>query len=115
MAIRQPNFPRHETLVRNSIQIPLPQHTELNALAMELESSLGDIMETIMELMRRDNYEQLKSALIQKREVALTNLNLSLDEAYSYLGTLPETLEEACFCFEAGCDTIEITHESLFA
>jgi hypothetical protein len=55
-----------------------------------------------MELMRQDNYQQLKSAIIQKRERELSSLNLSLDEAYAYLGSLPETLEDARFFFEAG-------------
>ena len=62
MAVVQPDFYRHENLVRKSIQIPSTQHKELKALAVELESSLGDVVETIMDLMRQDNYEQLKDS-----------------------------------------------------
>lgn len=103
MAIAHTDFYRHENLVRKSIQIPSTQHKELKALAVELDSSLGDVVETIMELMRQDNYQQLKSAVIQKREHELSSsLNYSLDEAYAYLGSLPETLEDAQFFFEAG-------------
>jgi len=102
MAVVQPDFYRHENLVRKSIQIPSAQHKELKALADELESSLGDVVETIMDLMRQDNYEQLKAAIIQKRERDLFSLSHSLDEAYAYLGSLPETLEDACFFFNAG-------------
>lgn len=106
MAVVNPDFYRHENLVRKSIQIPSTQHKELKALAVELESSLGDVVETIMELMRRDNYQQLKAAVIQKREQALSSLAYSLDEAYAYLGSLPETLDDARFYFEAGHEGI---------
>ncbi|HEV2582163.1 MAG TPA: hypothetical protein VGT44_15005 [Ktedonobacteraceae bacterium] len=102
MAVVQPDFYRHENLVRKSIQIPSMQHKELKALAVELESSLGDVVETIMDLMRQDNYEQLKAAIIQKRERDLFSLSHSLDEAYAYLGSVPETLEDARFFFNAG-------------
>ena len=71
MAVVHPDFYRHENLVRKSIQIPSAQHKELKALAVELESSLGDVVETIMELMQQDNYQQLKTAILQKREQAL--------------------------------------------
>ena len=101
MAVVHPDFYRHENLVRKSIQIPSLQHKELKALAVELDSSLGDVVETIMELMRQDNYQQLKAAIIQRRERELSSLNHTLDEAYAYLGSLPETLEDACFFFEA--------------
>lgn len=102
MAVVQPDFYRHSSLVRKSIQIPSTQHKELKALAAELESSLGDVVETIMELMRQDNYEQLRIAVLQKRERELATLNDKLDEAYAYLGSLPETLEDARFFFVAG-------------
>lgn len=102
MAVVQPDFYRHDSLVRKSIQIPSMQHKELKALAVELKSSLGDVVETIMELMRQDNYEQLKAAILQKRERELSTLNDTLDEAYAYLGSLPETLEDARFFFAAG-------------
>ncbi|HLI91173.1 MAG TPA: hypothetical protein VKV37_20960 [Ktedonobacteraceae bacterium] len=102
MAVAHTDVYRHENLVRKSIQIPSTQHKELKALAVELDSSLGDVVETIMELMRQDNYQQLKSAIIEKRERALSSLNHSLDEAYAYLGSIPETLEDAHFFFDAG-------------
>ena len=102
MAVVQPDYYRHDNLVRKSIQIPSTQHKELKALAVELESSLGDVVETIMELMRKDNYEQLKAAIISKRQQVLSSLSHSLDEAYDYLGSLPETLEDAHFFFNAG-------------
>ena len=102
MAVVQPDFYRHSSLVRKSIQIPSMQHKELKALAAELESSLGDVVETIMELMRQDNYEQLRIAVLQKRERELATLNDKLDEAYAYLGSLPETLEDARFFFAVG-------------
>ncbi len=101
MAVVHPDFYRHENLVRKSIQIPSTQHKELKALAVELDSSLGDVVETIMELMRQDNYQQLKAAIIQRRERELSSLNLSLDEAYAYLGSIPETLDDARYFFEA--------------
>ncbi len=101
MAVVHPDFYRHENLIRKSIQIPSTQHKELKALAVELESSLGDVVETIMELMHQDNFQQVKAAILQKREQTLTILTHSLDEAYAYLGSLPETLEEAQFFFEA--------------
>ncbi|MDQ2902448.1 MAG: hypothetical protein ABI456_12495 [Ktedonobacteraceae bacterium] len=106
MAVVHPDFYRHENFVRKSIQIPSTQHKELKALAVELDSSLGDVVETIMELMRRDDYQQLKAAVLQKREQALSSLTHSLDEAYTYLGSLPETLEDARFFFEAGREGI---------
>lgn len=106
MAVVHPDFYRHENFVRKSIQIPSTQHKELKALAVELDSSLGDVVETIMELMRRDDYQQLKAAVLQKREQALSSLTHSLDEAYAYLGSLPETLEDARFFFEAGREGI---------
>jgi ArsR family metal-binding transcriptional regulator len=102
MAVAHTDVYRHENLVRKSIQIPSTQHKELKALAVELDSSLGDVVETIMELMRQDNYQQLKSAIIEKRERALSSLNHSLDEAYAYLGSIPDTLEDAHFFFDAG-------------
>jgi hypothetical protein len=102
MAVVQPDFYRHDSLVRKSIQIPSTQHKELKALAVELESSLGDVVETIMELMRQDNYEQLRVAMLHKREQELSTLSHTLDEAYAYLGSLPETLEDARFFFSAG-------------
>jgi hypothetical protein len=102
MAVTQTDFYRHENLVRKSIQIPSTQHKELKALAVELDSSLGDVVETILDLMRQDNYQQLKSAITQKRERELSSLNHSLDEAYAYLASIPETLEDARFFFDAG-------------
>ena len=102
MAIVQPEIYRHENFVRKSIQIPSMQHKELNALAVELDSSLGDVVETIMELMRKDNYQQLKEAILLKREQELATLTHSLDEAYAYLGSIPETLEDARFFFDVG-------------
>lgn len=102
MAVVHSDFYRHENLVRKSIQIPSTQHKELKALAVELESSLGDVVETIMELMRLDNYQQLRTAIIQKRERELSSLDHTLDEAYAYLSTLPETLEDARYFFEVG-------------
>ena len=101
MAVVHSDFYRHENLVRKSIQIPSAQHKELKALAVELESSLGDVVETIMELMQQDNYQQVKTAILQKRERELSSLTYSLDEAYDYLGSLPETLDDARFFFEA--------------
>ncbi len=106
MAVVQPDFYRHENFVRKSIQIPSTQHKELKALAVELESSLGDVVETIMELMRKDNYQQLKEAIIQKREREFSSLSHSLDEAYAYLGSIPETLDDARFFFDAGREGI---------
>jgi hypothetical protein len=102
MAVMHTDFYRHENLVRKSIQIPSTQHKELKALAVELESSLGDVVETIMELMKQDNYQQLKTAIIQRRERELSTINYSLDEAYAYLGSIPETLDDARFFFDAG-------------
>ena len=103
MAVVQPDYYRHDSFVRKSIQIPSTQHKELKALAVELESSLGDVVETIMDLMRQDNYEQLRAAIMQKRERELSStLGHSLDEAYAYLGSLPETLDDARFFFNAG-------------
>ena len=101
MAVVQPDFYHHENLIRKSIQIPSMQHKELKALAVELDSSLGDVVETIMDLMRQDNYEQLRAAIMQKRERELSIHSSSLDEAYAYLGSLPETLEDAHFFFHA--------------
>ncbi len=103
MAVVHPDFYRHENFIRKSIQIPSTQHKELKALAVELESSLGDVVETIMELMQQDNYQQLKTAILQKRERDLSYPSpVSLDEAYDYLGSLPETLDDARFFFDAG-------------
>ncbi len=99
MAVVHTDLYRHENLVRKSIQIPSTQHKELKALAVELDSSLGDIVETIMDLMKQDDYQQLKTAVLQKRALELSSLNNSLDEAYAYLGSLPETLEDAHFFF----------------
>ena len=99
MAVVHTDLYRHENLVRKSIQIPSTQHKELKALAVELEASLGDVVETIMELARQNNYQQLRSAIIEKRERELSFLNDSLDEAYAYLGSLPETLEDAQYFF----------------
>src|ERR1700732_6956 len=100
MAVVQPDFYHHENLIRKSIQIPSMQHKELKALAVELDSSLGDVVETIMDLMRQDNYQQLKSAILQKRERELSSLNNSLDEAYAYLGSIPETLTDVRLFFD---------------
>ncbi|GAC1368492.1 MAG: hypothetical protein NVS2B12_24220 [Ktedonobacteraceae bacterium] len=102
MAVVHTDLYRHENLVRKSIQIPSTQHKELKALAVELESSLGDVVETIMDIMRQDNYQQLKSAIIEKRERELSSLNDSLDDAYAYLGSLPETLDDARYFFSIG-------------
>src|SRR5437660_11384206 len=103
MAVVQPDFYRYENLVRKSIQIPSIQHKELKALAVELDSSLGDVVETIMNLMRQDNYEQLREAITQKRQREFSlSLSHSLDEAYAYLGSMPETLDDARFFFSAG-------------
>ncbi|MBO0781911.1 MAG: hypothetical protein J2P37_24085 [Ktedonobacteraceae bacterium] len=102
MAVMHTDLYRHENLVRKSIQIPSTQHKELKALAVELDSSLGDIVETIMDLMRQDNYQQVRTAIVEKRERELSSLSHSLDEAYAYLGSLPETLEDARFFFDAG-------------
>ncbi len=102
MAVVHPDFYRHENFVRKSIQIPSTQHKELKALAVELDSSLGDVVETIMDLMRQDNYQQLKAAIIERRERELSSSNYSLDEAYAYLGSLPDTLDDARFFFDAG-------------
>lgn len=102
MAVVQADFYHPENLIRKSIQIPSLQHKELKALAVELDSSLGDVVETIMNLMRQDNYEQLRVAITQKRERELSSLSHSLDEAYAYLGSLPETLHDARFFFNAG-------------
>jgi hypothetical protein len=55
-----------------------------------------------MNLMRQDNYEQLRVAITQKREREVSSLSHSLDEAYAYLGSLPETLDDARFFFNAG-------------
>ena len=104
MAVVHPDFYRHENFVRKSIQIPSTQHKELKALAVELESSLGDVVETIMELMQQDNYQQLKAAILQKRERELSSVNHTLDEAYAYLGSIPETLEDARFFFDVGSE-----------
>src|SRR5689334_23820896 len=106
MAVAHTDLYRHENLVRKSIQIPSTQHKELKALAVELDSSLGDVVETIMDLMRQDNYEQLRLALIEKREREISSLNSSLDEAYAYLGSTPEILEDAQFFFYAGREGI---------
>jgi hypothetical protein len=106
MAVAQSDFYRHENFIRKSIQIPSTQHKELKALAVELEASLGDVVETIMELMQQDNYQQLKSAILHKREQAITSLTYSLDEAYDYLGSLPETLDDARFFFGASLEGI---------
>src|SRR6266704_6891896 len=102
MAVAQSDFYRHENFIRKSIQIPSTQHKELKALAVELEASLGDVVETIMELMQQDNYQELKTAILQKRQQAISSLSYSLDEAYDYLGSLPETFDDARFCFDAG-------------
>jgi hypothetical protein len=106
MAVVHPDFYRHENLIRKSIQIPSTQHKELKALAVELDSSLGDVVETIMDLMKQDNYQQLRSAILQRRERELSSLNLSLDEAYAYLSSVPETLDDARFFFDAGCEAM---------
>ncbi|HTI15362.1 MAG TPA: hypothetical protein VL461_12510 [Dictyobacter sp.] len=99
MAVVHTDLYRHENLVRKSIQIPSTQHKELKALAVELESSLGDVVETIMDLMKQDNYQLVRSAILEKRERELSSLNQTLDEAYAYLSTLPETLEDAQYYF----------------
>src|SRR5437763_16437744 len=105
MAVVQPDFYRYENL-RKSIQIPSTQHRELKALAVELDSSLGDVVETIMDLMKQDNYQQLRTAILQRRERELSSLNLSLDDAYAYLSSVPETLDDARFFFDAGCEVM---------
>ena len=69
---------------------------------MELDSSLGDVVETILELMQQDNYQQLRTAITQKRERELSSINHTLDEAYAYLASIPEALEDARFFFDAG-------------
>lgn len=102
MAVVHTDLFRHENLIRKSIQIPSTQHKELKALAVELESSLGDVVETIMDIMRQDNYQQLKSAIIEKRERELSSLNDSLDDAYAYLGSLPDTIDDARYFFSIG-------------
>jgi uncharacterized Zn finger protein len=102
MVVVHSDLYRHENFIRKSIQIPSTQHKELKALAVELEASLGDVVETIMELMQQDNYQQLKTAILQKREQAISSLTYALDEAYDYLGSLPETLDDARFFFDAG-------------
>ena len=102
MVVAYPDFYRHDNFICKSIQIPSTQHKELKALAVELEASLGDVVETIMELMQQDNYQQLKTAILQKRQQAISSLSYSLDEAYDYLGSLPETLDDARFFFDAG-------------
>lgn len=112
MAVVHTDLYRHENFVQRSIEIPSTQHKELKALAVELDSSLGDVVETIMDLMRQDNYEQLRTALMQKRETELTSLNTSLDEAYAYLGSLQETLEDAGFFFGVCSENM---HEGIFA
>ncbi|GCE26293.1 hypothetical protein KDA_17770 [Dictyobacter alpinus] len=104
MAVVHTDLYRHENLVRKSIQIPSTQHKELKALAVEFDSSLGDVIEAIMDLMRQDDYQQLRTVIMEKRERELSSLNNSLDEAYAYLATSPDTLEEAQFCFSAGCE-----------
>lgn len=104
MAVVHTDLYLHENLVRKSIQIPSTRHKELKALAVELDSSLGDIVETIMDLMKQDGYQQLKVAVLQKRALEISSLNNSLDEAYAYLGSLPETLEEAHYFFGAGLE-----------
>lgn len=104
MAVVHTDLYRHENLIRKSIQIPSIQHKELKALAIELESSLGDVVETIMDIMRQDNYQQLKSAIIEKRERELSSLNDSLDDAYAYLGSLPDTIDDARYFFSIGCE-----------
>ncbi|GLV57958.1 hypothetical protein KDH_47920 [Dictyobacter sp. S3.2.2.5] len=104
MAVAHTDLYRHENLVRKSIQIPSTQHKELKALAVELDSSLGDVLEAIMDLMRQDDYQQLRLVIMEKRERELSSLNHSLDEAYAYLSTVPETLDEAQLCFSAGCE-----------
>jgi predicted S18 family serine protease len=104
MAVVHTDLYRHENLIRKSIQIPSTQHKELKALAVELESSLGDVVETIMDIMRQDNYQQLKSAIIEKRERELSSLNDSLDDAYAYLGSLPDTIDDARYFFSIGCE-----------
>jgi len=101
MVVVHSDLYRHENFIRKSIQIPSTQHKELKALAVELEASLGDVVETIMELMQQDNYQQLKTAILLKREQAISSFTYSLDEAYDYLGSLPETLDDARFFFEA--------------
>lgn len=104
MAVVHTDLYRHENLVRKSILIPSNQHKELKALAVELDSSLGDIVETIMDLMKQDDYQQLKSAIQQKQALEISSLNNSLDEAYAYLGSLPETVEDAHYFFSAGLE-----------
>ncbi len=106
MAVVHQDFYRHENLIRKSIQIASTQHKELKALAVELDSSLGDVVETIMDLMKQDNYQQLRIAILQRRERELSSLNLSLDDAYAYLSSVPETLDDARFFFDAGCEVM---------
>src|SRR5947209_19429776 len=106
MAVVHPDFYRHENFVRKSIQIPSAQHKELKALAVELESSLGDVVETIMELMQQDNYRQLKTAILQKREQALSSLIHTLVDADNYLVPFPQTFQDYRFCFEVCQDCV---------
>ncbi len=48
------------------------------------------------------------AAIIQKRERELVTLSTSLDEAYAYLGSSPETLEDARFFFNAGREAMVV-------
>lgn len=106
MAVVPTDLYRHENLIRKSIQIPSTQHKELKALAVELDSSLGDVMEAIMDLMRQDDYQQLRLLMLEKREREITSLNNSLDDAYAYLSTSADTLEDAQYFFYAGREGI---------
>ena len=99
MAVVHPDLYRHENLIRKSIQIPSTQHKELKALAVELDSSLGDVVETIMDLMRQDNYEQLKVAIIRNVNATSSSLSHSstkhtpiLVPSQKHLKTLPSFL-----------------------
>jgi len=108
MAVVQPDYYRHDSLGRKSIQIPQTQHKELKKLAVDLDSSLGDVLETMLDMMIRNNFEQLKAEiqLKRERERELSSQQDTLDEAYAYLATLPETLEDAHFFFAVGSESM---------
>jgi hypothetical protein len=101
MAIVHPDHTQDST--HQSIQIPSAQYEQLNVLAAQLGSSVEEVTETIINLMLRDNYSQLESAICQRHEQACSSPDSSLAEAYAYLGSLPETLEDARSLFEIGC------------
>jgi hypothetical protein len=61
MAIMYPDHPQDSA--HELVQISSDQYKELSVLAAELGSSVAEIVETIISLMLRDNYSQLKSAI----------------------------------------------------